>query len=782
MAPAQETPPAPLPGKKRRIGVMTSGGDAPGMNGAVRAIVRMSIAKGCEAYGVYEGYEGLVQGGDLIKQMYWEDVRGWLSEGGTLIGTARCKAFMERPGRLRAAKNMVMKGIDALIICGGDGSLTGADIFRDEWPGLIKELVESKKLTKEQAEPFKHLNIVGVVGSIDNDMSSTDATIGCYSSLGRICEAVDCIDATAFSHQRAFVIEVMGRHCGWLALMAGVSTGADFTFIPEKPPSENWESDMCTIIAKHRKLGKRKTIVIVAEGAQDYALNKISPSKVKDLLSNRLGLDTRITTLGHVQRGGTACAYDRTLSTLQGVEAVEAVLEATPDTPTPMIAIIENEIVRAPLMEAVKATHEVARAIEAKDFERAMSLRDAEFAEYYNAYMTTTATDQPQLKLSKEKHMRIAIIHVGAPAGGMNPATRAAVAYCLSRGHTPIAIHNGFSGLCRHHNDKPLGSVREVSWLDVEGWMSKGGSEIGTNRILPSLDLPKTAECFKLYKFDAVFFIGGFEAFTSVSELRIARKQYPAFRIPMVILPATISNNVPGTEYSVGSDTCLNALVGYCDAIKQSASASRRRVFVVETQGGRSGYIATMGGLSIGATAVYTPEEGINIKMLARDIEHLREGFAKDRGQSRAGKLILRNEHASETYTTEVIANMIREESKGRFEARFAIPGHVQQGGTPSPMDRVRAVRLAVKCIQFLEQYAGQSEEEITADAMSMAVIGIKGASVVFGSMDRLEKEDTNWKERRPLQESWLNLKSVVDTLSGRPKAEDCCEGCGRVC
>lgn len=250
MAPAQETPPAPLPGKKRRIGVMTSGGDAPGMNGAVRAIVRMSIAKGCEAYGIYEGYEGLVQGGDLIKQMYWEDVRGWLSEGGTLIGTARCKAFMERPGRLRAAKNLIMKGIDALIICGGDGSLTGADIFRDEWPGLIKELVESKKLTKEQAEPFKHLNIVGLVGSIDNDMSSTDATVGCYSSLGRICEAVDCIDATAFSHQRAFVIEVMGRHCGWLALMAGVSTGADFTFIPEKPPSENWESDMCTIIAQ----------------------------------------------------------------------------------------------------------------------------------------------------------------------------------------------------------------------------------------------------------------------------------------------------------------------------------------------------------------------------------------------------------------------------------------------------------------------------------------------------------------------------------------------------
>lgn len=229
---------------------MTSGGDAPGMNGVVRAVVRMSIAKGCEAYGIYEGYEGLVQGGDLIKPMLWEDVRGWLSEGGTLIGTARCKSFTERPGRLKAAKNMVMAGIDALVICGGDGSLTGADIFRSEWPGLLKELVDTKELTQRETDPFGILNIVGLVGSIDNDMSSTDATIGCYSSLGRICEAVDYIDSTAFSHQRAFVIEVMGRHCGWLALMAGVSTGADFIFIPEKPPSENWEADMCSIIAK----------------------------------------------------------------------------------------------------------------------------------------------------------------------------------------------------------------------------------------------------------------------------------------------------------------------------------------------------------------------------------------------------------------------------------------------------------------------------------------------------------------------------------------------------
>src|SRR6266498_4334085 len=136
--------------KKRSIGVLTSGGDAPGMNGAVRAIVRMSIHRGCIPYAIYEGFEGLVQGGDLIKKMRWEDVRDWLSQGGTLIGTARCKSFMERAGRLRAAKNLVTRGIDALIVCGGDGSLTGADILRSEWCGLLEELVRNKECTAEQ--------------------------------------------------------------------------------------------------------------------------------------------------------------------------------------------------------------------------------------------------------------------------------------------------------------------------------------------------------------------------------------------------------------------------------------------------------------------------------------------------------------------------------------------------------------------------------------------------------------------------------------------------------
>ena len=174
----------------------------------------------------------------------------------------------------------------------------------------------------------------------------------------------------------------------------------------------------------------------------------------------------------------------------------------------------------------------------------------------------------------------------------MNAATRTAVRFCLSRGHQPLAIYNGFNGLLED-------LVHPLSWLTVDGWLPRGGSELGTNRTNPDIDLGGVAAKFQNHSFDALFIIGGFEAFTSLLTLDNARQHYPAFRIPMVHLPATISNNVPMTEWSIGCDTSLNALVDACDAIKQSASASRNRVFVVETQGGKCGYIATMGALAV---------------------------------------------------------------------------------------------------------------------------------------------------------------------------------------
>ena len=174
----------------------------------------------------------------------------------------------------------------------------------------------------------------------------------------------------------------------------------------------------------------------------------------------------------------------------------------------------------------------------------------------------------------------------------MNAATRAAVRYCKRQGHTPLAIANGFKGLL---ND----NIYELSWLGVDNWTVRGGSELGTNRVLPDVDLGSVASKFQEYHLQALLIIGGFEAFDALVILEAGRKHYPAFHIPMVHIPATISNNVPMTEFSLGSDTSLNALVDACDSIKQSASASRNRVFVVETQGGLCGYIATMGALAV---------------------------------------------------------------------------------------------------------------------------------------------------------------------------------------
>lgn len=366
--------------------------------------------------------------------------------------------------------------------------------------------------------------------------------------------------------------------------------------------------------------------------------------------------------------------------------------------------------------------------------------------------------------------MKIGFINVGAPAGGMNAAARAAVAYCISRGHEPIAIHNGFAGFARHHGDHPLGAVRPFDWLEVDGWASKGGSEIGTNRELPSESgMELIANLIEQYSFDALFLIGGFEAFHSVSQLRKARDEYPSLCIPITLLPATISNNVPGTEYSIGSDTCLNELVNYCDKIKQSASATRRRVFVIETQGGRSGYVATVSGLGVGASAVYIPEEGISLAMLNSDVNYLKDVFRNEKGQSRAGRLLLVNEKASKVYDAKLIASIIREEAHDRFESRESIPGHVQQGGVPSPMDRCRAVRLAIKCIQHLEDFGKNAHNRVKRDPLSATVIGIQGSEVVFSSMKELEEKETDWPNRRPKSAFWLGMREVVDVLGGRP-------------
>ncbi|XP_059419106.1 ATP-dependent 6-phosphofructokinase, platelet type-like isoform X2 [Carassius carassius] len=744
-----------LSGTGMCIGVLTSGGDAQGMNAAVRAVVRMGIYVGAKVYFIHEGYQGMVDGGVNIKEASWESVSSMLQVGGTVIGSARCKDFRTHEGRLRAALNLVQRGITNLCVIGGDGSLTGANLFREEWSGLLDELVQSGEISEEASQIHSVLHIVGMVGSIDNDFCGTDMTIGTDSALHRIIEVVDAIMTTAQSHQRTFVLEVMGRHCGYLALVSALACGADWVLIPEMPPKDGWEEQMCHKLSENRADKKRLNIIIVAEGAIDQSNKPITTELIKDLVVRCLGFDTRVTILGHVQRGGTPSAFDRILASRMGVEAVLALLEASPGTPACVVSLCGNQAVRVPLMECVQMTQEVQKAMDEKQFEKAVRLRGRSFENNLNTYKLLS-NHQMDSELPHSS-FNVAVLNVGAPAAGMNAAVRSAVRVGITEGHTMFAVSDGFEGFCK-------GQIKEIKWGDVGGWTGQGGSLLGTKRTLPAKHIDKIAEQMRIHNINALLVIGGFEAFESLLQLVDARSRYEEFCVPMCMLPATISNNVSGTDLSIGADTSLNAIVETCDRIKQSASGTKRRVFIIETMGGYCGYLATVGALAAGADAAYIYEEPFDIRDLQSNVEHLTE---KMKTSIQRG-LVIRNENSSENYTTDFIYQLYSEEGKGVFDCRKNVLGHMQQGGSPSPFDRNFGTKISAKAMQWVSRKLKECYREGRVFANtedSACLLGMRRRALVFQPVIQL-KDETDFVHRIPKEQWWLRLRPLMKILA----------------
>lgn len=275
----------------KRVAVLTSGGDAPGMNAAIRAVIRSGIEKGWEMFGVYHGYAGLISGN--IRPMGARDVGGIIQLGGTILGSARSPEFRTEEGRVQAIRSMNQLGIEAAVVIGGNGSQTGA--------------YELSKL---------NFPVVGVSSTIDNDLYGSEMCIGVDTALNIALEAIDRLKVTASSHQRAFLLEVMGRDCGYLALMAGIAGGAEVVVIPE---FETNPEDVGSAIRRAYERGKAHAMIVVAEGAKYNAQALV---KYFDEHQERLGFQTRATQLGHVQRGGTPSAFDRILATRLGAAAV----------------------------------------------------------------------------------------------------------------------------------------------------------------------------------------------------------------------------------------------------------------------------------------------------------------------------------------------------------------------------------------------------------------------------------------------------------------------------
>jgi 6-phosphofructokinase 1 len=304
----------------KRLGVLSSGGDGPGFNPCIRAVVRTAIFHGLNVMGIKHGYAGLISG--QIDEMTVRSVGGILGRGGTILGTARSDEFRTEQGRMTAMRKLNEYGIDGLVVIGGDGSFRGA-----------------LKLCQDFNFP-----VVGVPGTIDNDISGTDMSIGVDTALNTVLDAIDKIRDTASSHQRAFLIEVMGRDCGYLAVMSGIAGGAEMILCPEVDTSLEEVADA---LKDAYLRGKAHCIIVVAEG---YEPGIEAVAAYLTERRNKLGFEVRTTVLGHVQRGGSPTAFERLLATRLGVAAVEALLQGQSDV---MVGLIGNRIVLTSLEEVV---------------------------------------------------------------------------------------------------------------------------------------------------------------------------------------------------------------------------------------------------------------------------------------------------------------------------------------------------------------------------------------------------------------------------------------------
>ncbi len=307
----------------KTLAILTSGGDAPGINPSIRAVVRTALFHDLEVIGIQEGFDGLIRG--EMEPLRARDVGGILQRGGTFLRTARCPEFLERKGQIQALRELNESAIDALVVVGGDGSMKGArTLAKMDFP------------------------VVGIPASIDNDIWGTDMSLGVDTALNTIMDAVDKLRDTASSHQRAFLVETMGRHCGYLALITGVICGAEIVIIPENEiPLDQIGPEIEAAYAR----GKTHAIIIMAEGAS-YSTDQV----LEELKKQDIGFETRVTVLGHTVRGGSPSAFDRMLATRMGVEAVNALLAGKTDV---MVGLKGREIVLRSLEDVTTKSRSV---------------------------------------------------------------------------------------------------------------------------------------------------------------------------------------------------------------------------------------------------------------------------------------------------------------------------------------------------------------------------------------------------------------------------------------
>ncbi len=687
-----------------RIGVLTGGGDVPGLNAAIRAVVRRAAQYDYEVLAIRNGWAGLMGKGDVYP-LTVSSVRGILPMGGTIIGASRANPF-QRSKSVDAAIRMLSDSMEPDIQEAVNALERYQAAYIQRHAGDILKNISAHALdalvviggrdTLDVASKLSQMgvNLVGVPKTMDNDLVETDYSIGFDSAVTRVMQALDNLHTTAAAHHRVMVVEVMGRETGWVALVGGLAGGADFIIIPEVPTTV---AQVCEHIIRRHEGGKAFSIVVVAEGAEmpDLATRVVETTdpfgrprydrrgvaeSLATAIEHKTGFETRHVVLGHLHRGGSPSVFDRVLASRLGVAAVDMVKNFQFGQ---MATRKNNRFLTVPLAK-------VAGRIQFAD------------KQYYD--LATIFFGQRRLDPGTTLVKRIGVLTGGGDCPGLNAAIRAVSRRAFEYGWEVIAFKNGWAGLLGGGDAEPLTPA------SVSGILTKGGTIIGTSRTNPikKQELMEQVKAnLKKYGIDALVAIGGDDT------LSVAAKLFDQ-GMAVVGVPKTMDNDINETEYTIGFDSAVTTVVDALDKLHTTA-ASHHRVVVVEVMGRDAGWVAVFGGLAGGADFIFIPEAETT---LAECCEHLN----RRRAQGKLSSIVVVSEGAKipdmeekrDLGPTDAFGH-VRLDKRGLgekvaekieqgtgMECRYVVLGHLQRGGSPTVFDRILATRTGVAAVELV--------------------------------------------------------------------------------
>lgn len=671
----------------KKIAVLTSGGDAPGMNAAVKGVVRTALNNGIEIFGVRDAYKGLVQGGDAIFPLDWDDVSLFFREGGTLLGSARYTEIKGGSNKALELKDKILMnlqdlGISGLIVIGGDGSLTGAY-------ELYSHLSKKEILHPE----FKDmdLSVVGVPGSIDNDIAFTDMSIGADTTLNTIIECIDKLRDTAASHKRVIIVEVMGRLRGYLATMSGLATGADRILIREEDINRDHLEEVLTLLQDSFAFGQKAGIIVRSEGA--IFSTRYLKETIDVLLEPKR--EVRETVLGHLQRGGAPTSFERVLGLRMGSKAVEVLQK---DISEPKMVSLNNNIIR------IKPLKAVLDKIGSRFFQENLSVNTN------HAFTLSQRLEHTPKKIKQGR--KIAILSDGENISGMNMAIRAVGRLAINEGVDVIGIKGGYEGLAIG-----LPNVLKLDWsmLEMKGILLRTGTLLGVSS---TWDFEKYLSEIKknvaVLNLDGMIVVGNSETF------QITHKISQMIGLPIVGIPASLNCDIQGTDWAIGMDSASNDLLKTIDRLVDTAHV-KKKIGIIQLIGDYCIHLVKTAALAGGVDQLII--RGEYREETDKDFEKVvKEKTAKIKGLldmgKRSGTILFFDR--SDEYSDEPVIMIRKILKKMGIDLEITVtPQETYHGGvTPTAFDRVLAKRLGEKAFNDLT-------EKIDNDDHTFRITGI---------------------------------------------------------